>query len=307
MGGQRLVLGRARDIITPAIGDAGIVCGEATMEATLEMDRTIAAVSAVPRPLGLEKLVGEKGGGHLRLVLRDTIPELQEQGLPLYLLLDDISGVSLVSHWAWSLWDENWFAQMEKNATTQGQALQDRAGVCWGLREGNSAFDARSAPHRATAADGGELRNPGDPDGWHEFPALPGVSMRRARRVDVWREPVHGGHVIRVEAAFQDSAPRPDGGRAALHEYIVRASVDPETLELLALEPEPRVLPFVECPGAIANALKLIGAPITQMREAVLSDLRGDQGCTHLNDALRGLADVPKLLGFLDAELRQPA
>jgi hypothetical protein len=32
----------------------------------------------------------------------------------------------------------------------------------------------------------------------------------------------------------------------------------------------------------------------------VLNDLRGPRGCTHLNDALRALADVPKLLKYLD-------
>ena len=31
---------------------------------------------------------------------------------------------------------------------------------------------------------GGELRNPADPEGWHEFPQIPGVSFRRARRID---------------------------------------------------------------------------------------------------------------------------
>ncbi|MEO5587869.1 MAG: DUF2889 domain-containing protein, partial [Novosphingobium sp.] len=130
------------------------------------------------------------------------------------------------------------------------------------------------------------------------FPVVDGVSMRRARRIDVWRDAETG--VIRIDSAFQDSAPRPAGGRAALHEYRLSATADPATMELLTLEPEARVLPFVECPGAIGNARALIGSSLPAIRESVLSDLRGPRGCTHLNDALRALADVPKLLASVD-------
>jgi hypothetical protein len=56
------------------------------------------------------------------------------------------------------------------------------------------------------------------------------------------------------------------------------------------------VLPFIECPGAVTNAAKLVGTPLPLIREAVLRDLRGTAGCTHLNDALRALAEVPKLV-----------
>ncbi len=117
--------------------------------------------------------------------------------------------------------------------------------------------------------------------------------MRRARRIDVWRD---ADGLIHLDSAFQDSAPRPEGGRAALHEYRLTGTVDPQTMELLSLEPEPRVLPFIECPGAVTNARKLVGTPLPLIREAVLRDLRGTAGCTHLNDALRALAEVPKLV-----------
>ena len=69
---------------------------------------------------------------------------------------------------------------------------------------------------------------------------------------------------------------------------------------IVSLDPEPRVLPFHECPGAIANARGLIGTPLGQVRQTVLEQLRGPAGCTHLNDALRALAEVPQLLAVLD-------
>ena len=63
-----------------------------------------------------------------------------------------------------------------------------------------------------------------------------------------------------------------------------------------------RILPFSECPGAIHNAKRLIGSHVADVRETVLAQLRGPEGCTHLNDALRALAEVPKLAGYLETE-----
>lgn len=294
--GNRLLIGAARDYLTPPNGSAGTVVAEAAMTAELAFDRSIVAISADPAPEGLQQLVGERGGGHLRLVAAERLPALAASGDPLYLLIDDISGTSLVSTWAWSQWDQSWLERLrERAAPPQPKMMDDRGGVCWGLKPGSSwlAIGRRSASE--DAAEGGDLRHPGDPEGWHEFPAVEGVSMRRARRIDVWRGP----QAIHIDAAFQDSATRISGGRAALHEYRISAIADPATLELLSLVPEPRVLPFPECPGAVRNALALVGTPLPRIREAVLAELRGPAGCTHLNDALRALADVPLLIARL--------
>lgn len=297
--GDKVLHGRSRDLVTPGGGGAGATRAAATMEAVLRPDKTIAAISAVPAPADLQRLVGERGGGHLRMLMREVMPALIESGDPLYLLLDDISGTSLICTWAWSLWSPDWMLAMRDGGEGADMAkmMEERVDVCWGFQRGNSSLDPERRPDVGTA-DGGELRNPADPAGWHEFPALAGVTMRRARRIDVWREADSG--LIRIDSAFQDSAPRPDGTRAALHEYRLTATADPATLELLSLEPEARVLPFSECPGAIHNARALVGSPLPAIRETVLSDLRGPRGCTHLNDALRALADVPKLLDYLD-------
>ena len=121
--------------------------------------------------------------------------------------------------------------------------------------------------------------------------------MRRARRVDVWIE----DGVIVIDAAFQDSASTRDGNgqRAALHEYNLSATADPQTMRLLSIDATPRVLPFPECPGAVANLPRLIGSDLSAMRQTVLDELPGTLGCTHLNDALRSLAEVPALVRYL--------
>jgi hypothetical protein len=295
--GDKVLHGRSRDFVTAEGGSPGTVRAAAWLEAAIDAERKITAISADPAPPQLQRLVGERGGGHLRTLMREIMPELIEHADPLYLLLDDISGVSLIATWAWSLWHPEARLANAGSEEEMTRMLEERIDVCWGFQRGNSTFDPASRSE-VGIADGGDLRNPDDPAGWHEFPVLSGVSMRRARRIDVWRDEATG--LIRVDSAFQDSAPRPDGTRAALHEYRLAASVDPVSLELLSLEPEARVLPFGECPGAIGNARALVGSPLPEIRQSVLNDLRGPRACTHLNDALRALADVPKLLHYLD-------
>ena len=136
-----------------------------------------------------------------------------------------------------------------------------------------------------------DLRNPDDPLGWHEFPIAEGIGFRRARRIDI----VLDG-MIRVDSAFQDSAASPKGGRVAVHEYRLSAVADPGSFNLCAVHADPRILPYAECPSAIAGLQRLIDVPMPELREKVLVELRGVAGCTHLNDALRALAEVPALL-----------
>ena len=46
---------------------------------------------------------------------------------------------------------------------------------------------------------------------------------------------------------------------------------------------------------------KPVASPLPELREKVLVELRGTAGCTHLNDALRALAEVPVLVHRLRA------
>ena len=61
----------------------------------------------------------------------------------------------------------------------------------------------------------------------------------------------------------------------------------------------PQVLPWVECPVAAASAWSLVGTPIGDVRRAVRSTFHGTHTCTHLNDLLRSVGDVPALIGRL--------
>ena len=182
------------------------------------------------------------------------------------------------------------------NAAPQRRPME---GVCTGFRPGSSALslDGSVASHQNSAVVV-DLPHPDDPDGWHALTIQEGVGMRRARQIDIW---VDG--VIHIDSTFQDSATEPGGGRTAIHEYGLRATADPVTLELLSLVPDPRVLPFPECPSAVNNVSRMLGTPLGELREKVLVELKGTAGCTHLNDVLRSLAEAGALVERLQATL----
>jgi len=290
------LVGRARDIVTPRLSDKPIVIAEDSFTALLKSDRTILAINTDPERAGATGLVGARGGGHLRRAIDDLMPEERRAATPLHLILDDISGTSLVAGWAWSQWTDDWLRGMP-NAIDQDQLakmIKSKEGICTGFAPGSSALVMGPTRRSSGGALTPDLRNPHDLEGWHSFPLQEGVSMRRARRIDVTL-----GDAVTIEAAFQDSASRPDGGRMALHEYRLSATADPVSLRVTSITAEPRVLPFPECPGAIRNVARLRGTPLSDLRERVLDELKGTAGCTHLNDALRALAGVPSLLECL--------
>ncbi len=280
------VVGRCRDLVTGGeFGDVDIA-REDVITAALGGDRVIHAVEN--DRLDLSVLIGVKGGGHLRAVLDAEVHEERTAGSPLYLLLDDISGVSLVSGWAWSRWDG---ALSEQSGFEQRRMTMEN--VCWGFATGSSALsDVRPPRNNPPVV---ALANPEDPHSWHALPEAEGAGFRRARRIDVWLE----GSSIIADVGFQDSATDPDSGRVAIHEYSVVAKADVQSQVLDDISATPHILPFPECPGAVGNTRHMVGTPLQEMRTQVIETLPGNKGCTHLNDLLRGLAEVPVLVELL--------
>lgn len=169
--------------------------------------------------------------------------------------------------------------------------------ICTGFAAGASSLTPADMPDHInqSSAEVGPLENPDDAAGWHAMPYQSGPQKRRARRIDLWRE----GGSIKVDAGFQDSGSNPNGGRTAIHEYRVFAEIDDETGVLVSLQALPLILPYRECPGASVKATRLIGQDVRDFRNSVLITLPSTLGCTHLNDVLRALADVPLLAAAL--------
>src|SRR5205085_3238929 len=123
-------------------------------------------------------------------------------------------------------------------------------------------------------------------------------SMRRRRLVDVtWGDP------LAVSAMFRDTHKPVAGAETVLHEYTVEATVDRRDLVVLTCAATPRSLPWAECPEAAASAHRLEGQRAGDLRRFVRAELTGTTTCTHLNDLLRSLADVPALAAALHAHV----
>lgn len=288
------MIGRGRDLITPADGAAPVAAATAAFSITASPQREILSIATEPAHPRVQDLVGVRAGAASREALLNALGDVI--GPPLYQLLDDFPGASLVANWIWTQWSPELVRQMREQPS--GGFKPPRPNICIGFADGSSALAALADPD-AGGPDRTEttpLENPEDPQGWHEMLAGDGRPiMRRARRIDLWRE----GDLIRIDSGFQDSGDAPDGARVAVHEYRVLATVDPHTMVVRSLEASPLILPFAECPGASTKVSAMVGHPIVEFRQRVIDMLPGVQGCTHLNDVLRALADVPHLVSRL--------
>lgn len=291
-----LVRGHARDLHTDADGSARVLA-EDRYTIRSSADRRILEITTDPWR-AVAGLAGVRGGGHLREALAKVLPAERADGTPLYLLLDDFSGASLVAGWAWSCWsDERTRQERQRQAAAAAGRRGKMVGVCAGFRPGSTALLDDGTPDSTIQSNArvGPLMRAEDPIGWHELPVQSGVGMRRARRIDAWLD-----DVIHIDAGFQDSATSPDGGRIAIHEYQVSAIADPISFRLLSVEADPRILPYGECLAAAANVSRIVGTVLGDLRLAVVETFPRVLGCTHLNDVLRSLAEVPQMLAEPD-------
>lgn len=296
LGHQMHMSGRARDLKTEPSGTA-VVLAEDSMRAGMSLARRIDDIKVHPARPSIDSLVGATAGRGLRSAIDSAVPDDRRRHTPLALLLDDIAGASVISGFAWSRYggtNPYWSLQ-----AGSGAPRRPRVGVCSGFRPGSSAFQADgsiSEAARSAALPVPPLVDPDDPLGWHDLDPLACVAMRRARRMDVWRQ----GATYRIDAHFRDCCTDERLGLIGVHEYSLDATIDADRLVVSTLVATPRVLPFMECPAAATNMSRLLGQPLPELRARVVEILNGIDCCTHLNDALRALADVTALLPALD-------
>jgi Protein of unknown function (DUF2889) len=293
MGNDLHLKGRARDLLTPVEG-VPVVVERADLYAVTGRERDIQRIEADPAPAGLQRLVGCRAGGNLRKAIAAELPEEAAKGSPLHLLLDDLAGSTLISGFVFIRWLDHLPEMRER--LTKAPIHQRMEDICSGFRSGSSALRSDgSIVHNQNTAYPGPLADPSDLLSWHELDEPPVPAMRRARRIDVWDD----GGTIGIDAMFRDSAWDPDGRELVVHEYQILGEADPESGVLQSVTAVPRVLPYAECPGAAPNASWMAGTELRAMRTEVLARLRAADCCTHLNDGLRSLAEVPILAASL--------
>lgn len=280
---------RARDLLTATDGSALVVD---EVRFTLDLDgasRDVRRWSSDTHAAELSLLDGLRVGAGFRDCLAERAPRLVGSGRALHLLLDDIPGAFLVSGYA--------LLRAGMVGLTDPDALAERAGICAGWVRDGAMMQAIEEHHTIPTPDGPaapSLRDGDDALSWHDLPALESVATRRLRRIDVQPEGRCTGYA--VDALFRDShvGDRPE---TVLHEYVVSATIDGESIA--AISAHPNVLPWVECPGAVASAQRLVGTAVGDLRRCVRADFKGVSTCTHLNDTLRHLADVGALSSVL--------
>jgi hypothetical protein len=296
LGGPVEMVGRARDVTTPADGATPVTLASGAFRITASPQREILSIATEPKHPRDQELVGVRAGAASREALAKTMGDVM--GAPIYQLIDDFAGASLVAGWIWMHWNPDLMRQMREGgaAARKGPVVN----VCTGFAEGSSALEAfnGSATRTLDRTEVMPLENHADPTGWHEMLG-PGAGpyMCRARRIDVWAE----GEMLMVDAGFQDSGATPDGARIAVHEYRLFAALEAKTTVLRSLEVQPLILPFAECPGASLKASRMVGQPVGEFRQRVLDTLPYTDGCTHLNDVLRSLTDIAQLAPLVPA------
>lgn len=284
-----------RDLRTAAGGATSVLDHAAlAVDVAYGSGRRITRLLSDPVEPALAELAGSRITAGYRTTVRAAVPHLLERGAVLHQLLDDLPNVLLVSGYALQvgLSDSDLLAIRPESASTA------RRDICAGWVSGGSLvtsiLDGGRLP-RLLGPHAPELRPSDDPLAWHDCDALPPASTRRYRRIDCWREVDR----IEVDAYFRDTHRDAGGFEEVVHEYSITAEVDPVTSCFVWIRANTGALPYIECPAALGSAERLVGQPIAGLRSSVQREFKGPSTCTHLNDTLRALEDLPALMAAL--------
>jgi hypothetical protein len=279
--------GRARDLWTDVDG-AATELGSATLSATIELiARVVRHVEVTPPIAGVSRLAGAPAMSGFRAAADKVAPELRQARDLRYTLLDDVPVATLISGHALSA--SNLLGDVAKSG------YLPVADQCAGFAAGGlllTSFEAGD-PVIVTGPQAPDLDHDGDPRAWHAIGPLPRHGMRRRRRIDIHEETAGR---IGIDAMFRDTYVRTDGVETIIHEYTLAAVVDAATGVVVDSRATPRVLPWQECPGAVASAARITGMTLQELHFRVRQELFGTSTCTHLNDLLRSVADAEALI-----------
>jgi hypothetical protein len=333
LGADAVVDARARDLRTNLDGTSDVVA-TATLQARISPTHELLSIRTSPEVPALCGLLGASVGAGFRSRFNEIVTGAGEEGTPLYLLLDDLAGATLVSGYALhrgGALDKEAVAGHARAkaagppakapsgppAKAAGPAAEPAAGpgpaaepvagpfpvlgaqgdICAGW-----AHDATMMVHvRGTGSLPVPLGPPApilewddDPLSWHVMGALTPHAVRRRRRLDLVAPPA-GAPEHRIDLHFRDSHVDDRGSETIMHEYTLSGSVDLRLGRIGTLSARANVLPWVECPGALASVRRVDGMELSELRYRIRKEFVGRSTCTHLNDSLRSLADVTAL------------
>ncbi len=294
IGGSVTADVRGQDVRTTTAGEPNVVD---TFGATFTIDPDTAHVAAVEVARANDSLDGLVGlpmrAGFARRLI-ELLPVDSASRSLCYSAIENVGGAHLVSGYAGLRTGARQFAPEHAELAAQMQA-----DVCIGWAAGGSVIGTITSTGHNPVPFGpvAPSLETGDPRGWHDHAPLAPTSVRRRRRTDVCTS-TSGG--LQVEHHLRDSYADADTEQV-MHEYLVEATFDDER-RLATLRVDPRVLPWRECPGAVASAQHIVGVALDEIAAEVRKELAGATTCTHLDSTLRALADVRALELTLDRE-----
>jgi hypothetical protein len=290
-----LLSARGRVLYTGGDGRAEVV-DAARVEATAEsLQGVITAITTEPHHPGVAGGVGVSVLGGFRSAMEKALPGEATSHTVRFQLLDDLPAAILGSGRA-------------LRAAGIGIARSGRpppVDLCAGWAAGGTllaGLDDFGPPFQAGPV-APRVSPKDDPLAWHEIEPLPLHGTRRARRLDLWRE---DGKTW-ADCFFRDSHVDGEGTETVVHEWGVRAELDPRTRTFVSSVTRAGPLPYPECPGAGASAGRLAGMPFDGLRRTVRKTFTGPSTCTHLNDTLRSMEDVGALIDRLQAHVEAEA
>lgn len=278
VGGTLVLGGRAWDFAIDA--DRRPSVREAvTLRASVDYHggRTLSGIETSPAVPELAALVGHSAIAGFRGRVADAAPRVSA---PLALLLDDVPMGTLISGHAVSAARER-----DGDSVTASTGYVPVGDQCAGYSANGALITTIAVRGRSPVADGPAAPPVHDAFGRSPRP-LAVHSMRRRRRIDRWV--VDGA--IHIDAMFRDTYGRADGVETVIHEYELTVIADEGTGVIREAVATPRVLPWFDCPGAVASAGRLVGMTLDRVEGTVRRELRGVDTCTHLNDLLRSIA-----------------
>ncbi len=304
VGHYEMIL-RARDLFTGADLEDTKVAGSEWITARTRMDTAVMQFAASRREAELASLVGLRAGGPLRKAVAEAMPDEPANSTLLYRMIDDMAGGAFLSGASWQTWLKggmNAFASAIDLPSVMDFKME---GMCVSYSPGSPALlpDGRQNEEFAYRSIGHIAVDPaGDPLAWHEMRSFDTPNQARIRYMDVWRE----GGKVHVMFGFQDSAAFPGTDlRRLFHEYRGVAVIDPDSFVLEAITMDFGSLPYTTCHAAAASPQQMVGRRLGDFRKTVIDLLKGTAGCTHLNDSLRTLQDVPAMVRILDRCLEE--
>ena len=216
------------------------------------------------------------------------------EGTPLYLLLDDLAGSTLISGFAFLRWVDHVPEIKSRLDNAPRRIMRD---ICSGFRDGASSLlsDGTLSGLRQNTARPGPLADPGDPLGWHALDDPPDdrhAAGAPDRRVGRRRGPG-------IDAMFRDSCWDPGGIEVVIHEYQITATRRAGHGEAVVRRRPAAGAALRGVPGGRAECvMDGRNRPARHAHRGARS-ARATDCCTHLNDGLRSLAEVPVLAASL--------